>query len=751
MTCASSRRGSAKALKLDHTAAGSWHEVTAHPPGMLLTLPMPIDHGWRTPQYFVLAAADVLGSRAQRDAGPVQVHDPLHSNAGVIHVGEVVIHEDFGVAVVFGLEPLAATIAPAGNGRDQAGPDDVSTGEALVLGFADGGRRQVAVADANRIWRYGAEADAVTLDKLDGSSWTKRRAGIDAAIAETARGLTEIAAERAARTTAVIEPESAAYERFAAGFGYTETADQARAIAAVRADLARGKPADRLVVGDVGYGKTEVALRAAAVVALSGRQVAIAAPTTVLVRQHLEVFRKRFADSGIVVAGLSRLSGAAEKKAAKAGLADSSIGIVIGTAAVAGRGVDYRDLALVVIDEEQRFGAADKAKLRGLSDGCHILTLTATPIPRTLQTALAGSQEVSLIITPPVRRQPIRTSAGAFEPVRVRTALIREKARGGQSFVVVPQIEDMAGMRRPLSALVPEPSFREAHGKMAPADIDTAMVAFAGGDGDVLLATNIIEAGLDVRRANTMIVWRADRFGRAQLHQLRGRVGRGSRRGQMLLLTDPAHEIPPRTLKRLRTLETFDRLGAGFDISARDLDVRGAGDRLADAQAGQVKRIGVDLYHNLLEAALRTARGEIVDDWTLELNLGVAGNLPENWIPDVDVRQPLYERLARLTAIDAIDQFEAELEDRFGALPEAALTLLAVARVRLQARAARIARINAGPAAIVLTPHAGFAGDAAAMRLVEKGDRLLLAERIDDSGVRLDRVAELVQALEPAD
>ncbi len=746
-----------KALKLDHIAAGSWREVAASPPGALLTLPMPIDHGWRTSRRFVLAAADLLGSRAQRDAGPVQTHDPLHSSAGVIHVGEVVIHEDFGVAVVIGLEPLAGTGAAAngGNGATSSATlhavpagDAASTGEALELEFADGGRRQVAVADADRIWRYGAEADAVTLDKLDGSSWAKRRAGIDVAIAETARGLTELAAARGARTTAAIAPDSAAYERFAAGFGYTETADQARAIAAVRADLAGGKPADRLVVGDVGYGKTEVALRAAALAVLAGRQVAVAAPTTVLVRQHLEVFRKRFADSGIVIAGLSRLSSAAEKKATRAGLADGSIGIVIGTAAVAGKGVDYHDLALVIIDEEQRFGAADKAKLRNLCEGCHILTLTATPIPRTLQTALVGLQELSLITTPPARRQPIRTSAGAFEPVRVRTALLREKARGGQSFVVVPRIEDMAGMREQLMALVPELSCREAHGKLAPAEIDEAMVKFAGGDGDVLLATNIIEAGLDVPRANTMLVWRAGRFGLAQLHQLRGRVGRGSRRGQILLLTDPAHEIAPRTLKRLQTLETFDRLGAGFDISARDLDVRGAGDLLGDTQAGHVKLIGVDLYHNLLEAALRTARGETVEYWTPELNLGVAGCLPEDWIPEVDVRLPLYTRLAQLTTVDAVDHFEAELEDRFGALPAPAATLLAVARARLHARAARILRIDAGPAAIALTPRAGFTADAGALGLVTKGERLLLAERIDDVTARLERVTELVDAFE---
>ena len=720
----------AKALGLEAQTRESWQEVVDAEAGTLNLLALAVDRGWTQDGLFVLAAADVLGGRSllQSTIAPT-AH--LLTTVGEIRVGDVVIHEDFGVSIVAGLEPMAGSEA---------------AGDAIVLEFAAEGRRQVPVADADRLWRYGAEADAVTLDKLDGSGWETRRAGIDAAIAETARGLTVLAAERAGRTTAVLDPDAAAYERFAAGFAWVETADQARAIAAVRVDLVSGKPVDRLVVGDVGYGKTEVALRAAALAALAGKQVAIAAPTTVLVRQHLEVFRKRFEGTGITVAGLSRLSTAAERKATKAGLADGSIGVVIGTAAVAAKGVEYRDLALVVVDEEQRFGSADKARLRGLSDNIHLLTLTATPIPRTLQSALIGLQQLSIIATPPARRQPIRTSAGTFEPARVRAALLREKSRGGQSFVVVPRIEDMATMRDLLGKLVPELKFREAHGKLPAAKIDEAMVAFANGDGDVLLATNIIEAGLDVPRANTMIVWRADRFGLSQLHQLRGRVGRGGRRGQVLLLTDPASEIAPKTLKRLRTLETFDRLGAGFDISARDLDVRGAGDLLGDEQAGHVKLIGVDLYQHLLEGALRTARGETVEHWRTELNLGLAGCLPASWIPDVDVRLPLYARLARLTDRGATEAFESELEDRFGTLPEEAETLLATVRVGLLARAANIARIDAGPAAVALTPRRDFEGPELP-GLVRKGDRLILAERIDDPQARLARIVEVLDGL----
>ena len=720
----------AVALKAPVQPVESWADARAAPPGALLSLAMPVDSGWRTDGVIAVAAADLLGSRALTDAGGPAA-DPFTSQATEIHIGDVVVHEDFGIGVVAGLEQL---------------PD----GDAIALTYAGDDRRLVPVAEADRIWRYGADADAVTLDKLDGSSWAKRRGAIDAAIAESARELTRLAAERGRREAARLEPEVAAYERFAAGFPFAETTDQARAIAAVRTDLASGRPMDRLVIGDVGYGKTEVALRAAAVVALAGAQVAITAPTTVLVRQHLETFRRRFAGTGVEVAGLSRLSSAAEKKQAKAGLADGSIRVVIGTGAVAAKGVAYQNLALVVIDEEQRFGAADKAKLRALGgDATHVLSLSATPIPRTLQTALVGLQQLSIIATPPATRQPIRTAIAQWDETVVRTALRREAGRKGQSFVVVSRIEDMAHIAQRLTALVPELKLVQAHGKMPVGDIDEAMVAFAAGDGDVLLATNIIEAGLDVPRANTMIVWRADRFGLSQLHQLRGRVGRGSRRGQVLLLTDPEHPIADATVKRLKTLEAFDRLGAGFAIAARDLDMRGAGDLIGDEQAGHMKLIGVDLYQFLLEAGLRAARGEPVDRWTPQLNLGVTGRWPAEWIPEEEQRITLYARLARVADHGALDALAAEVEDRFGPPPADARALLDLAALRLAAADAMIDRVDAGPAAIALSPHAGFAGDVAAAGLTEKNGRLLLPERIEDAAARLDRVREVLDALAP--
>ena len=719
----------AKRLGIELSAAATWQDIAALPAGAAAALDMPVDRGFVDPARVVIAAGDLLGSRAVLGhvAGPAT--DPLAIMGSDIRIGDVVIHEDHGIGCVAGLEP-----AP-----------EHEAGELIALDYAGGARRLVAVAEANRIWRYGADADAVTLDKLDGTSWTKRRADISRTITESAQGLAALAEARAELTAPALVPDDAAYERFAGTFPFNETADQARAIAAVRDDLASGKPMDRLVIGDVGYGKTEVALRVAAMAALAGHQVVLAAPTTVLVRQHLETFRRRFEGTGITVCGLSRLSSAAEKKAVKAGLADGSVGVVVGTGAVMGKGVTYARLGLVIIDEEQRFGAADKARLRG-DGGVHLLSLSATPIPRTLQMAMVGLQQMAVIATPPARRKPIRTSLDTFDDARIRTALLREKDRGGQSFVVVPRIEDMAAMAERLHRIVPDLSLVQAHGKMPAGEIDAVMVDFARGDGDVLLATNIIEAGLDVPRANTMIVWRADRFGLAQLHQLRGRVGRGNRRGQVILLTDADHPIGERTMKRLRTLATFDRLGAGFEISAQDLDMRGGGDLLGETQAGHMKLIGIDLYQHLLALALRQVRGENVDDWTPELNIGAAGHLPPEWIPEADLRLGLYVRLARIGADAELEGFEEELIDRFGPLPPPAAALISRVRLGLQARAARIARIDAGPAAIALTPRKDFAGDPAALGLVQKDARWLLKEETGDDD-RAERVERLLEAL----
>lgn len=671
-------------------------EMSGRGGGAVAMIAAPLDRGARDARLTLIAAADILGTRALVDPGPSAVQ-PVGLGSAEISIGDLVIHENHGFAVIRGLEP-----APGDDG-----------GEVIALEYADEDRRLVPVRDAGLLWRYGGDSDSVKLDKLEGKSWNKRRAAIDKAVAETATSLIELAEERARLEAPVMEPDGAAYERFVAGFRYSETADQARAIAAVRDDLGMGRPMERLVIGDVGYGKTEVALRAAAMAALSGYQVIIAAPTTVLARQHLDEFTRRFADTGVKVAGLSRLSSAAEKTAVHAGLADGSISIVIGTAAVVGKSVHYAKLGLVVIDEEQRFGAADKAKLRGCKS-VHLLVMSATPIPRTLHRAMIGLQQVSIIATPPARRQPIRTIVSGVDDATIRLALRREKARKGQSFVVVPRISDLADMREMLERLVPDLSLVEAHGKMPGAELDDAMVTFARGKGDILLATNIIETGLDVPRANTMIVWRSDRFGLAQLHQLRGRVGRGRRRGQVILATE-GEEVGEATQKRLRTLATFDQLGSGFAIAGADLDQRGGGDILSDAQAGHMKLIGVELYQHLLEGALRRARGEEGREWHPEIRTGAAGCFPREWIPEEEVRLNLYVRLSRLQDRAELQALEAELLDRFGALPDLAAALIDRARLTMLAFETNIRALNAGPAAIALTP-------------IDADDRALAAE-----------------------
>jgi transcription-repair coupling factor (superfamily II helicase) len=461
---------------------------------------------------------------------------------------------------------------------------------------------------------------------------------------------------------------------------------------------------DRLVCGDVGFGKTEVALRAAAAVALSGRQVAVAAPTTVLARQHYLTFARRFAGTGVEVVHLSRLEAAADRKAAKAALASGAAQVVVGTHAVAAEDMAFADLALVIVDEEQKFGAADKARLRALSGPGHLLTLTATPIPRTLQAAMVGLQDLSLIVSPPARRRPVRTFLAPFDPGRVRAALLREARRGGQSFVVAPRIEDLPALQTQLAKLAPELQVRVAHGEMPPAAIDEVMVRFADGDGDVLLATSLIESGLDVPRANTMLIWRPDRFGLAQLHQLRGRVGRGRAQGVTYLLADPSEELSEAVQARLSTLEAFDRLGAGLAISARDLDLRGAGDLLGEDQTGHVRLVGAALYQALLTRALRAAQGQDAPEGPRPtLQVGDPGAIPADYVPDAVVRINLYARLARLENEAGIDAFEDELGDRFGAPPDAVSRLLDQARLQRLGHVVRVHAISAGPRGLALT------------------------------------------------
>ena len=731
-------RALGRGLHVTPSEASAWSDVEASAPGSVVSLDLDIDAGFVDGDngLTVIATSDVLGGRlASRGAGGDR---SLLAAEPDMRLGDVVLHEDHGVGVLRELQTVEI---------------DGVTHDTLRLEYYGGASVLAPVEEIGRIWRYGAEEEAVSLDRLKGDAWPKRRAEVSRHMDEAAARLVELAKVRAAATCAPISPPATAYARFAARFGYPETPDQAAAIAAVLDDLGSGRPMDRLICGDVGFGKTEVALRAAAAVALSGRQVALCAPTTVLAKQHFQTFQRRFAGTGVKVEQLSRLVAARDAKAAREAIAEGEASIVVGTHALAGDQVAFADLGLMIIDEEQKFGAAVKQRLRDLAGGGHLLSMTATPIPRTLQAAMIGVQDVSVIASPPARRRPIRTFLAPFDAASVRTALLREKRRGGQSFLVAPRIEDIGPLAAQLQALAPELSVRVAHGGLPPDEVDSVMVGFAEGEGDVLLATNIIESGLDVPRANTMIIWRPDRFGLSQLHQLRGRVGRGRAQGIAYLLHDPAEELSDATRGRLSTLEAFDRLGSGLAISARDLDLRGAGDLAGEDQAGHIQMIGAALYHRLLDRAVRLAKGETVEDASPPtIKLGERGAIPADHVPDVVTRINLYGRLARLESIDAIEAFGDELQDRFGALPPALEDLLDQSRLAALARAAHVRVVSAGPKGVALTLNGAgegrlrqISGLAAGSEL--KGDRLIVPLTSDTGHERLAIVEKLLTAL----
>lgn len=673
-----------RAAKRQVEMAESWAEALSAKPGSIVRVDLDIDGGFvdRTSATAVVATANVFGTRLNEDRDGTTLAEQAE-----LRIGDVVLHEDHGIAVLRALETVEV-----GN----------VASDTVRLEFHDGATLLAPVEEFGRIWRYGADEQAVTLDRLSGEGWARRRAQLDGEIEQAARHLVRLANERDEGGARLVKPPRAAYARFAARFPYPETTDQSAAIASVIDDLSSGRAMNRLICGDVGFGKTEVALRAAAIVALNGGQVAIVAPTTVLARQHFETFSRRFEDMGVTVALLSRVVSNAEARRVKTGLADGSIGIVVGTQAIAAKDVAFSDPALLIIDEEHRFGVKLKQQLRGLAPRLHVLSMSATPIPRTLAAAMVGVQEASLLATPPARRRPVRTELAPFDAASLKVALVREHRRAGQSFCVVPRIEDIKPTAAELRRLVPDLSLLVAHGDMKAAEMDEAMIAFANGDADILLSTNIIENGLDVPRANTIVIFRADRFGLAQLHQLRGRVGRGRAQGHAHLLTEPGKDIAPETRSRLSTLLAFDRLGSGLAISSRDLDLRGAGDLVGEEQAGHMKLIGLSLYQQLLAIAVDKARGKDRSILRPAIDLEFSGTLPSEYVPEPIVRLNLYSRLQRLERPAEIDAFAEELEDRFGRPPPEAVTLLEIARLKLSAAASGISRIAAGPVAMAI-------------------------------------------------
>ena len=685
-----------------------------------------LEHGFEAPGLTVVSEQDVLGDRLIRAPRRRKRAENFLTEAAGLSPGDLVVHVDHGIGRYLGLETVTAMGAPH---------------ECLALEYAGGDKLYLPVENIELLSRYGHEEGL--LDKLGGGAWQAKKARLKQRIRDMAERLIRIAAERALRAAPELTPPDGLWDEFCARFPYAETDDQLNAIEDVLGDMASGRPMDRLVCGDVGFGKTEVALRAAFVAAMSGVQVAVIAPTTLLARQHFRSFSERFRGMPLRVRQLSRFVSAKEAAETRAGLADGSVEIVVGTHALLAKGVKFATLGLLVIDEEQHFGVQHKERLKALRSDVHVLTLTATPIPRTLQMALSGVRELSLIATPPVDRLAVRTYVSEFDPLTVREALLRERYRGGQSFYVVPRIADLADAEQFLREQVPEVRVVTAHGQMAAGDLDARMNDFYDGKHDVLLATTIIESGLDIPAANTLVVHRADMFGLSQLYQIRGRVGRSKLRAYAFFTTEPRKKLTPQAEKRLRVLGALDSLGAGFTLASQDLDIRGAGNLLGEEQSGQVREVGFELYQEMLQeqiAKLQSGDIAMVEDgeWSPQINLGVPVLIPEAYVPDLDVRLGLYRRLSSLERKVEMEGFAAELIDRFGPLPPEVDTLMLVVRIKALCKRAGIARLDGGPKGATLQFHGDkFADPAGLVQFLhdQKG-----AAKIKDNKVVLRRI-----------
>ncbi|OLP53810.1 transcription-repair coupling factor [Rhizobium rhizosphaerae] len=666
-------------------------EVEKLKPGEAGSTVLSLEAGFETGKLVVIGEQDILGDRMVRRSRRRKRSSDLIAEVTGLDEGSIVVHAEHGIGRFVGLRTIEAAGAPHA---------------CLELVYADEAKLYLPVENIELLSRYGAEGSDAILDKLGGVAWQARKAKLKKRLLDMAGGLIRIAAERLTRHAPVLTAPEGLYDEFAARFPYDETEDQLTSIESVREDLGAGRPMDRLVCGDVGFGKTEVALRAAFLAAMNGVQVAVVVPTTLLARQHFKSFAERFRGLPIRVAQASRLVGSKELALTKREVADGKVDIVVGTHALLGSGITFANLGLLIIDEEQHFGVKHKERLKELKSDVHVLTLSATPIPRTLQLALTGVRELSLITTPPVDRMAVRTFISPFDSLVIRETLMREHYRGGQSFYVCPRLSDLAEIHDFLQENTPELKVAVAHGQMAAGELEDIMNAFYEGRYDVLLSTTIVESGLDVPSANTLIVHRADMFGLAQLYQLRGRVGRSKVRA-FALFTLPVNKVLTTTAeRRLKVLQSLDTLGAGFQLASHDLDIRGAGNLLGDEQSGHIKEVGFELYQQMLEEAVAELKGspeEIIDTgWSPQIAVGTPVMIPDDYVPDLHLRLSLYRRLGEITELQEIDAFGAELIDRFGPLPIEVQHLLKIVYVKSLCRTANVEKLDAGPKGVVV-------------------------------------------------
>ncbi len=726
---------------------GSWAEAAALVPESVALVTLGVERGFRAEDATLLTEQDILGERIARPARRARRPENFLTEVSSLQESDLVVHVEHGIGRYEGLMALDVGGAPH---------------DCLKVIYQGGDRLFVPVENIEVLSRYGSEETAVDLDRLGHGGWQARKARVKQRVKDIADQLIKIAAARELKEGEVLNPPEGLYEEFCARFPYPETDDQLDAIADTLEDLGSGRPMDRLICGDVGFGKTEIALRAAFVTAMTGLQVAVVVPTTLLARQHSRNFKERFAGLPLNIGQLSRLVPPAETAATKAGIEDGSVDIVIGTHALLAKSISFKRLGLLIVDEEQHFGVKQKERLKQLRADVHVLTLTATPIPRTLQLAMSGVRDMSLIATPPVDRLAVRTFVLPYDPVIVREAILREHFRGGQVFYVCPRIEDLPELEERLQKLVPEIKVGVAHGQLAAGALEAVMTAFYDGRYDVLLSTNIVESGLDIPTANTLILHRADMFGLAQLYQLRGRIGRSKLRGYAYFTLKPGRLLTPAAERRLDVMQTLDTLGAGFTLASHDLDIRGAGNLLGEEQSGHIREVGIELYQAMLEEAVATARGQAgeaveAEAWTPQISLGTSVLIPEAYVRDLNVRLGLYRRLSTLVGQSEIDAFAAELVDRFGPMPEEVENLLNVIAIKQLCREANVAKLDAGPKGAVIAFHndefanpaalVAFIGAQAGLVKLRPDQRLVYRRNWETAQARLEGARRLLNDL----
>ncbi|MFZ9967183.1 MAG: transcription-repair coupling factor, partial [Steroidobacteraceae bacterium] len=706
------------------------------------------------PGLAIIAEDQLFGERARQERRRRRAdRDPgvILQELTDLSPGAPVVHEAYGVGRYLGLRVMDVEGHP---------------GEFLVIEYAAGDRIYVPVQGLDQVSRYtGASPDSAPLHKLGSDQWARARRKAAERIRDVAAELLDLYARRAARQGQSVALREAEYQAFAAAFPFEETPDQAEAIRQVLADLASGQPMDRVVCGDVGFGKTEVALRAAFTVAMAGRQVAVLVPTTLLAQQHARNFADRFADWPIRVEDLSRFRTAAEQKRVIAGLKDGAVDVVIGTQRLLQRDVAFKALGLVIIDEEHRFGVRDKELLRQLRADVDTLTLTATPIPRTLNMALGGLRDLSLITTAPAERMSIETFICEWNDGLIREALLREIRRGGQAYFVHNAVETIEQTAARLGELVPEAVVRYAHGQMRESELERLMLDFFHQRFNVLVCTTIIESGIDIPTANTILIDRADKLGLAQLHQLRGRVGRSHHRAFAYLIAPNRKALSVDAARRLEAIESLEDLGAGFTLATHDMEIRGAGELLGEGQSGQIQEVGFSLYMEMLERAVEAMRAGREPELERPLHSGpevelqVPALLPEDYVADVSLRLRLYKRISSAGSDEALSGLREELVDRFGPLPEPALTLFRVAALRSRAARLGLERVEFGAAGGLVVFGAGHSVDPLKVIKLIQGqpdryrmdgpERLRVRMDLADPDLRVRMAERLVSGLEP--